>query len=122
MVYVRKSQIFLRLHADVFMCERRKTGSGLVFWNLRLLSDGQLVDGFHWENKQYPQLLYRAGDSITVFGRWSSPQKKRLQVLWSSIGSSHAANDDLYDTNEPSSADPRPPVRLTPKTGGQNES
>ena len=96
-----KPQIYSQLTADVFMCEMHKTGNGLIFWNLRLLSKGTLVDAFHWDRHESPCLKYQANDTILAYGRWSSKQRNRFQILSSSIMSSTAANDELYDIYEP---------------------
>ena len=101
MLNPHKSQSYLQLTADVFMCEMRKTGNGLIFWNLRLLSKGSLVDAFHWDRLESPCLKYQANDTIIAYGRWSSKQRNRFQILSSKIVSSTATNDESYDIDEP---------------------
>lgn len=96
-----KQQTFMRFTADVFMCEQCHTGNGLAYWNLRLLSKGQMIDAFHWDNVESPILTYRERDGILVLGKWNSAQKNRLQVLKSKMICSAAANDDEFDPNAP---------------------
>lgn len=94
-------QPFTHFTADVFMCEQRHTGNGLIYWNLRLLSEGNLIDAFHWDNQDCPMLNYHEKDGIFVFGHWNTSQKNRFQVLQSKMVTSFAANDDVYDPDEP---------------------
>ena len=96
-----KYQSYLQFTADVFMCEMRKTGNGLIFWNLRLLSKGSLIDAFHWDRQEYPCLKYQANDTILAYGRWSSKQRNRFQILSSKIMSSTAANDEYNEADKP---------------------
>ena len=100
MLNLYKPQHFIRFTADVFMCEQYRTGSGLSYWNLRLLTKGKLIDAFHWDDLEYPMLNYRERDGIVVLGRWNSTQKNRFQVLQSKMWCS-AANDDEFDPDAP---------------------
>ena len=60
-----------------------------------------IIDAYHWDKLDSPILRYRNNDSINAFGRWSTKQRNRLQVISSQIVSSTAANDDRYFKDEP---------------------
>jgi len=96
MLYNFKHYTFIRFTADIFMCEQRKTGDGLRYWNLRLLNQGKLIDAFHWDDAVCPMLQYKEKDGILVLGRWTTKRKERFQVIQSRIVSDIAANDDIY--------------------------
>lgn len=101
MLNIFKPHTFVRFSADVFQCQQCFTGNGLSYWNLRLLTQGKLIDAFHWDDAEYPMLHYKERDGIMVLGRWNNKRKERLQVLQSRIITSFAANDDIYDPNAP---------------------
>ena len=44
---------------------------------------------------------YKTHDGIIVAGRWTTKRKERFQILQSRIITSFAANDDVYDINNP---------------------
>ena len=96
-----KPHTLVRFTADVFMCERCRTGSELTYWNLRLLKMGKLIEAFHWDDREYPMLEYKPNDGILVLGRWSSQDKNHFQVIQSKIVTSFAANDDDYHQKNP---------------------
>ena len=94
-----KTQTLINFSADVFMCELRGTGSGLTFWNLRLLNKGVLIDAFHWNRLEKTVMKYEPNDFIMVQGRWAAPERQRFQVIRSKIVTAYAANDDEYNPN-----------------------
>ena len=94
-----QTQTLINFSADVFMCELRGTGSGLTFWNLRLLNKGVLIDAFHWNCLEKPVVKYQPNDFIMVQGRWTVPERLRFQVIHSKIVTAYAANDDEYNPN-----------------------
>lgn len=81
--------------ADIFMCEKRHTANDLRYWNLRLITNGNLIDAFHWEDPKH-QLEYKNRDGLQVFGRWTNQRKDRVQILRSRLITTCAANDDVY--------------------------
>ena len=93
-----KTQTLINFSADVFMCELRGTGSGLTFWNLRLLNKGVLIDAFHWNRLEKTVMKYQPNDFIMVQGRWTAPERHRFQVIRSRIVTAYAANDDEYNS------------------------
>ena len=54
--------------ADILTCEQCHTANDLSYWNLRLVTNGTLIDAFHWETAEYP-LQYENRDGILVLGR-----------------------------------------------------
>lgn len=96
-----KNKTLVRISADVFMCQQHFTGNGLDYWNLRLLSHGKLIEAFHWGNVEQARINYKENDGIMIIGRWSSKNKERLQILHSHIVTPLAANDELYDPDQP---------------------
>ena len=96
-----KPNTFVRFYADVFMCQQCHTSNKLSYWHLRLLSQGKLIDAFHWDNLKYPMLQYNEKDSIHVVGCWTTKREKRFQVIQSRIVTSFAANDDNYHPEKP---------------------
>ena len=97
-----KPHTFVRFNADVFMCQQCHTRNNLSYWHLRLLTQGKLIDAFHWDNLKYPMLQYNDKDGVQVVGRWITQREERLQVIQSRVVSSFAANDDAYDLELPS--------------------
>jgi len=101
MLNIYKPQTLIRFSADVFQCQQRFTGNGVSYWNLRLLTQGSLIDAFHWNDSDDPMLKYNERDGIMVLGRWTNNRKGRLQILKSHIVTSFAANDEIYDLHAP---------------------
>lgn len=83
------------LIADIFMCEKRRTANDLSYWNLRLITNGKLIEAFHWEDPRHP-LQYRHRDGVHVTGRWTNLRKDRIQILRSQLITTCAANYDSY--------------------------
>jgi len=101
MLNIFKLHTFVRFTADVLMCQQCFTGNGLSYWNLRIITQGNLIDAFHWNDSDDPMLEYKERDGIMVLGRWTNNRKDRFQILQTRIITSFAANDDIYDINNP---------------------
>ena len=85
--------------ADVFMCQYCRTVSGLGYWSLRLLYQGNIIDAFHWDNKD-SAVKYQANDEVFIGGRWTTPPKTRFQIIHSSLMVRVAANADFFSSQE----------------------
>jgi len=101
MLNIFKPHTFVRFTADVYQCQQCFTGNGVSYWNLRLITQGKLIDAYHWDDAEYPMLEYKERDGLMVLGRWTNKRKERLQVLQSRIITSFAANDEAYEPNAP---------------------
>jgi len=101
MLNIFKPHTFVRFSADVLQCQQRFTGNGISYWNLRLITQGSLIDAFHWNDSDNPMLEYKERDGIMVLGRWTNNRRERFQIQKSCIITSFAANDDIYDINNP---------------------
>lgn len=87
--------------ADVFMCQQCHTANDLSYWNLRLLSQGKLIDAFHWGDSKDSIFHYQNRDGILVLGRWTNQHKELIQILQSHIITRFAANDEFFDQRKP---------------------
>lgn len=94
------SQTLINFQADIFMCEEHHTASNLRYWMLRLLSQGKLIDAFHWQTLNQPMIKYTERDNILVSGKWTSERQERFQIIRSEMVTLSSANDDIY-SNKP---------------------
>jgi len=91
-----KSHTITNFQADIFMCEEHNTASNLRYCILRLLSQGKLIDAFHWQTLNKPMIKYTERDNILVSGKWTSERQERFQIIRSQILTHKAANEDTY--------------------------
>ena len=99
MLNIFKPHTFVRFSADVFMCQQCFTGNGLSYWNLRLITQGKLVDAFYWDDAEFPILQFKENDGVMIMGRWTTKRKDRLQIIQHRIITPFSANDEIYDTS-----------------------
>lgn len=95
-----RNRQLVSFYAQVFMCQYHRTGSGLSYWELRLLCEGTMIEAFHWNKAGWPARKYNEHDELLVGGRWTTKAKTRFQVLESQLMMRNAANDDIYSTQE----------------------
>lgn len=101
----KRNRQLVSFYAQVFMCQYRRTGSGLSYWELRLLCGGTMIEAFHWNKAGWPARKYYENDELLVGGRWTTKAKSRFQILESQLVTKAAANDDDYSTHEQLSLD-----------------
>lgn len=96
MLNLYRNHLLKSFAAEVFMCQHSTTGSGLGYWDLRLLCGGTMIDAFHWDKAGLPIMEYKENDWVMVGGRWTSKAKARFQIIRSTTAMRVAANDPIY--------------------------
>jgi len=95
-----KTNTLINFQADIFMCEEHHTANNLRYWILRLLSQGKLIDAFHWQKLNQSMFKYTERDNILVAGKWTTERQERFQIIRSEMVTRSSANDDIY-SNKP---------------------
>ena len=101
MLKIYKYNNLINVSAEVFMSEHHQANNGLNYWELRLLTQGQLIDAYHWYSAREHKINYRNKDAVLVVGNWATRHKQCFQIIKAEVISYHPANDDNFHESEP---------------------
>jgi len=72
------TQLLFDFEADVFMCDQHTSNNDTVYWDLRLLSKGKLIE------VRVPQQLafdFYNDDSCHFIAQWNDDKKEALTII-----------------------------------------
>ena len=102
MLKIYKYNNLINFSAEIFMLNKNMARNGLNCWDLRLLSQGELIDAYHWQSTSEAQTQYKENDIVLVVGNWATRHKKRFQIIRSEIVSLYAANEERFNKEKTS--------------------